>query len=278
MALAQVAYPRMDDVGLDTIVLEKMLLLARELRITIHVKDEANISSLRAAHYLHTELLLQRDGQVAACATHIAAQENEVLDNQAFASQHATNWRATDRPRQDTTNDLLQTISKPNVYGRYKSVGEILYLNEELLEMLAMLSVCWPVRRKDIVASSWVGRRPSTGVVNPSRFSAGSPLRRGSPLLLVRFALVPRRFSRQIYEAGAVAPLVHILRKGRSVEKLHAVTTLSRLSRDPGTCSQMRQVAAQTLVSNNQEPFIQVLNVGLDTSIIHPGAVLARRT
>ncbi|XP_078454105.1 uncharacterized protein LOC144720851 isoform X2 [Lampetra planeri] len=92
----------------------------------------------------------------------------------------------------NTTNDLLQTISKPNVYGRYKSVGEILYLNEELLEMLAMLSVCWPVRRK-------------------------------------------------IYEAGAVAPLVHILRKGRSVEKLHAVTTLSRLSRDPGTCSQMRQ-------------------------------------
>ncbi|XP_061411995.1 uncharacterized protein LOC133345334 isoform X3 [Lethenteron reissneri] len=65
----------------------------------------------------------------------------------------------------NSTNELLQTISRPTVYGRYK----------------------------------------------------------------------------QIYEAGAVAPLVQSLRQGRSVEKLHAVTTLSRLSQDPGTCSQMRQ-------------------------------------
>ncbi|CAM9355241.1 unnamed protein product [Lampetra planeri] len=93
----------------------------------------------------------------------------------------------------NSTNELLQAISRPNVYGRYKRVGVIIYLGEELLESLAMLSVCWPVRRK-------------------------------------------------IYEAGAVAPLVQSLRQGRSAEKLHAVTTLSRLSRDPGTCSQMRQV------------------------------------
>ncbi|CAM9266677.1 unnamed protein product [Lampetra fluviatilis] len=93
----------------------------------------------------------------------------------------------------NSTNELLQAISRPTVYGRYKSVGgEIVSLTEELLESLAMLSVCWPVRRK-------------------------------------------------IYEAGAVAPLVQSLRQGRSAEKLHAVTTLSRLSRDPGTCSQMRQ-------------------------------------
>ncbi|XP_078729214.1 uncharacterized protein LOC144944852 [Lampetra fluviatilis] len=93
----------------------------------------------------------------------------------------------------NTTNELLQAISRPTVYGRYKSVGgEMISLTEELLESLAMLSVCWPVRRK-------------------------------------------------IYEAGAVAPLVQSLRQGRSAEKLHAVTTLSRLSRDPGTCSQMRQ-------------------------------------
>ncbi|CAN0391947.1 unnamed protein product [Lampetra fluviatilis] len=100
MVLAQAAYPRMDYVGLDTIVLEKILLLARELRIAIHVKDEAILSSLLAAHYLHTELLLQQDGQVAACAAHVAMPENAPLDNQAFASQHATSWRATDGPRQ----------------------------------------------------------------------------------------------------------------------------------------------------------------------------------
>ncbi|XP_061411994.1 uncharacterized protein LOC133345334 isoform X2 [Lethenteron reissneri] len=92
----------------------------------------------------------------------------------------------------NSTNELLQTISRPTVYGRYKQVGEVIYLGEALLESLAMLSMCWPVRRK-------------------------------------------------IYEAGAVAPLVQSLRQGRSVEKLHAVTTLSRLSQDPGTCSQMRQ-------------------------------------
>ncbi|XP_061417595.1 uncharacterized protein LOC133348671 isoform X1 [Lethenteron reissneri] len=100
MALAQAAYPRMDDVGLDSIVLEKLLLLARELRIAIHVKDEANLSSLGAAHYLHTELLLQRDGQVAACA---AARVDEVPDAQAFASQRAASWRGADRPRQGET-------------------------------------------------------------------------------------------------------------------------------------------------------------------------------
>ncbi|CAM9503695.1 unnamed protein product [Lampetra planeri] len=100
MVLAQAAYPRMDDVGLDSIVLEKLLLLARELWIAVHVKDEANLSSLGAVHYLHTELVLQRDRQVVACATRVAAREVEVLDNQAFASQRAASWRAADRPRQ----------------------------------------------------------------------------------------------------------------------------------------------------------------------------------
>ncbi|XP_078471983.1 uncharacterized protein LOC144733851 isoform X1 [Lampetra planeri] len=92
----------------------------------------------------------------------------------------------------DTINELLKTIGRPNMFGRYKRVDEVIYLAEELLEALAMLSVCWPVRRK-------------------------------------------------IYEAGAVVPLVQSLREGRAREKLHAVMTLNRLSRDPGTCSQMRQ-------------------------------------
>ncbi|XP_032824668.1 UDP-GlcNAc:betaGal beta-1,3-N-acetylglucosaminyltransferase 7-like [Petromyzon marinus] len=48
----------------------------------------------------------------------------------------------------DSTYELLQAISKSNVYGRYKSVAEALYLCEELVEMLAMLSGCWPVHRK----------------------------------------------------------------------------------------------------------------------------------
>ncbi|CAM9354869.1 unnamed protein product [Lampetra planeri] len=87
---------------------------------------------------------------------------------------------------------MMLTLNKPNIYGRYKSMGEIFFLAEQLLETLALMSACGPVRRK-------------------------------------------------IYEAGAVAPLVQSLRQGRSAEKLHAVTTLSRLSRDPGTCSQMRQ-------------------------------------
>ncbi|CAN0392078.1 unnamed protein product [Lampetra fluviatilis] len=111
MVLAQAAYPRMDYVGLDTIVLEKILLLARELRIAIHVKDEAILSSLLAAHYLHTELLLQRDGQVAACATHVAMPENAPLYNQAFASQHAASWRATDGPRQGVVDAEPDSIA-----------------------------------------------------------------------------------------------------------------------------------------------------------------------
>ncbi|CAM9302860.1 unnamed protein product [Lampetra fluviatilis] len=48
----------------------------------------------------------------------------------------------------NSTNELLQIISRPTVYGRYKQVGEIISQSEELLESLAMLSVCWPVRRK----------------------------------------------------------------------------------------------------------------------------------
>ncbi|XP_061417596.1 uncharacterized protein LOC133352510 [Lethenteron reissneri] len=47
-----------------------------------------------------SELLLQRDGQVAACA---AARVDEVPDAQAFASQRAASWRGADRPRQGET-------------------------------------------------------------------------------------------------------------------------------------------------------------------------------
>ncbi|XP_078454134.1 uncharacterized protein LOC144720878 isoform X2 [Lampetra planeri] len=125
------------------------------------------------------ELLKKDDVEFKLSAMHVIAHVLEESDCDPLGETNST-------------NELLQTISRPNVYGRYKSAGEILYLGEGLLESLAMLSVCWPVRKK-------------------------------------------------IYEAGAVAPLVQSLRQGRSVEKRHAVTTLSRLSRDPGTCSQMRQ-------------------------------------
>ncbi|CAN0025857.1 unnamed protein product [Lampetra fluviatilis] len=69
LALAKAAFPWMDGEGIDALVLEKLLQLTWELRILIHVVDDEEMCSLRAARNIHAHLQLQRELNLAACST-----------------------------------------------------------------------------------------------------------------------------------------------------------------------------------------------------------------
>ncbi|CAN0138890.1 unnamed protein product [Lampetra fluviatilis] len=49
MPLAQAAYPKMEQAGLDSVVLERMLALARELNVALPAMEEDDLSSLKVA-------------------------------------------------------------------------------------------------------------------------------------------------------------------------------------------------------------------------------------
>uniref|UniRef100_UPI00358E1594 uncharacterized protein n=1 Tax=Myxine glutinosa TaxID=7769 RepID=UPI00358E1594 len=55
---------------------------------------------------------------------------------------------------QNAINLLLRTLKKNNVYGRYKSLGVIYFLNEQLMETLFLLSNCGSERKKIVEAGS----------------------------------------------------------------------------------------------------------------------------
>ncbi|CAN0254114.1 unnamed protein product [Lampetra fluviatilis] len=102
LALAKTAFPRMDLEGIDALVLEKLLSLAREMRVVIHVVDDEDFCSLCAARCIQAHLLLQKETSLVACAAPADAcsSEEESQHNQAFASTPARGWRADDRRHQ----------------------------------------------------------------------------------------------------------------------------------------------------------------------------------
>ncbi|CAN0283873.1 unnamed protein product [Lampetra fluviatilis] len=67
--MARAAYPRMDNEAINTLVLENLLALARELRIVIHTVDGDDMCSLHAAKNIYDHLLLHRESSIAACMT-----------------------------------------------------------------------------------------------------------------------------------------------------------------------------------------------------------------
>ncbi|CAN0422981.1 unnamed protein product [Lampetra fluviatilis] len=119
LALARAAFPHMDHEGIDALVLEKLLSLAREMRFVMPAVDEKNVCSLRTARCIQTHLVLQRETSIVACAAPIDAggPEEEPRHNRVFASTSARSWRSDNRrhqrdsrqqgrasPRQDTAS------------------------------------------------------------------------------------------------------------------------------------------------------------------------------
>ncbi|CAN0412457.1 unnamed protein product [Lampetra fluviatilis] len=102
LALTRAAFPRIDHEGIDALVLEKLLSLARELRIVMPTVDDDNFCSLHASRCIQAHLVLQRDSSIAACTAPINAgnPEEERHQDQVFASSSVQNWRSNDRRRQ----------------------------------------------------------------------------------------------------------------------------------------------------------------------------------
>ncbi|CAN0205434.1 unnamed protein product [Lampetra planeri] len=95
LALARAKYPRMDQEGIDSLVLQKLLRLGRELRVVLPAPDDDDFSSLRAARSIHVHLLLQRDATIAACAIDTGDSEEDQHSARAFASASTGGWRSS---------------------------------------------------------------------------------------------------------------------------------------------------------------------------------------
>ncbi|XP_075925949.1 uncharacterized protein LOC142929173 [Petromyzon marinus] len=98
LAMARAGYPRMDDEAIDAIVLQKMLELARELRIVIQVVDDDSMCSLRAARCIHAHLLLHTESTIAASAStsEPASRVAEFSPDRAFMATRSTGRRSSD--------------------------------------------------------------------------------------------------------------------------------------------------------------------------------------
>ncbi|CAM9364029.1 unnamed protein product [Lampetra planeri] len=68
LVLAKAAFPKMDHDGLDTLVLEKMLGLAKDLHTVLPTED-SEVSSLKIARCIQAQQTLQHDRVLVACAT-----------------------------------------------------------------------------------------------------------------------------------------------------------------------------------------------------------------
>ncbi|XP_075919984.1 uncharacterized protein LOC142922927 [Petromyzon marinus] len=98
LAMARAGYPRMDDETIDAIVLQKMLELARELRIVIQAVDDDSMCSLRAARCIHAHLLLHTESTIAASAStsEPASRDAEFSPDRAFMATRSTGRRSSD--------------------------------------------------------------------------------------------------------------------------------------------------------------------------------------
>ncbi|XP_061436567.1 uncharacterized protein LOC133361617 [Lethenteron reissneri] len=97
LAMAKSAFPRMDDDGVDAMVTEKILLLADDLDIAVVAQEDAEMTSLQAARFLHANLLsLRRKASRASagCAVAAATLPTEELYAVDHRRQQATGARS----------------------------------------------------------------------------------------------------------------------------------------------------------------------------------------
>ncbi|CAM9783094.1 unnamed protein product [Lampetra fluviatilis] len=107
-----IAYPKMDE-SIDALVMEKMLALARELHVVIHVIDNADLCSMQVARSVQAHLLLQQetDATVCAAAAEVRGTPEDPAPAQAFASAPNKGWR-DDRPRRDADRIRKRTLPR----------------------------------------------------------------------------------------------------------------------------------------------------------------------
>ncbi|CAN0414212.1 unnamed protein product, partial [Lampetra fluviatilis] len=68
LVLATIAYPSMDDQGIDALVIHKMLRLPRNLQVVVNAFDDSNLNSLHVARCIQANVILWRDSPAPVCA------------------------------------------------------------------------------------------------------------------------------------------------------------------------------------------------------------------
>ncbi|CAM9875437.1 unnamed protein product [Lampetra planeri] len=126
LALADAAFPRMDEEGQDAMVLEQLLKLAQDLGVPINTADEIDISSLRVATSIQAHEALQRKQGVGCNAAVVAAPGLVVAEPQvvspreeAFATGRPGNWRPGARSPLRSGRKSEQPRSTPTLVTCY---------------------------------------------------------------------------------------------------------------------------------------------------------------
>lgn len=99
LAMAKAAYPRMDEEAIDALVLQKLMEMARGLRLVIQAVDDEDMCSLRAARSIHAHLMLDQDETItASAATSVpASRDNARSPDQVFTTFGVSPQRSPDR-------------------------------------------------------------------------------------------------------------------------------------------------------------------------------------
>ncbi|CAM9749770.1 unnamed protein product [Lampetra planeri] len=126
LALADAAFPRMDEEGQDAMVLEQLLKLAQDLGVPINTADEIDISSLRVATSIQAHEALQRKQGVGCNAAVVAAPgwvvaEPQVVSprEEAFATGRPGDWRPGARSPLRSGRKSEQPRSTPTLVTCY---------------------------------------------------------------------------------------------------------------------------------------------------------------
>ncbi|CAN0240262.1 unnamed protein product [Lampetra planeri] len=101
--MAGVADHRMDQDIVDSLVLQKLLSWARELRVAMPAADDHDFTSLRAARCIQAHLQFQGDATVAACTGPSEGQGHDVDSgpHQAFTATEGCGSTSDQRSQRD---------------------------------------------------------------------------------------------------------------------------------------------------------------------------------
>ncbi|CAN0182100.1 unnamed protein product [Lampetra planeri] len=112
LKLAKAAFPRMDHDGLDSLVLEKLLVLARDFHTIIQAVDDDDLCPLKVARCIQAHLLLQTEKGLVACTTPCDTPE-ETEPAQAYALAQGGGWRRDGMERRDDLQCQRRTSPRP---------------------------------------------------------------------------------------------------------------------------------------------------------------------
>ncbi|CAM9771340.1 unnamed protein product [Lampetra planeri] len=115
--MARAAYPRMDDEAIDDLVLQKLVEMARGLRLVIQAVDDEDMCSLRAARSIHAHLMLDQDEPMTASATTSgpASRDDDRSPDRVFSTSRATGRRSPDRTRRRDDQERGRAFPRSDV-------------------------------------------------------------------------------------------------------------------------------------------------------------------